>query len=157
LFATQTSYPVLMDPSQTHVEIELREVASASDPVGAVADSTDATLENTYWKLIRAGTIDVTLQAGTREVHLMLSPDEARASGFAGCNTFTGSYTLDGEHLLFGNLASTMMACPKGMDVEQAFQQALGATATWRVNGRTLTWLDPSGAVVAAFEARSTH
>jgi putative lipoprotein len=157
LFATQTSYPVLADPSSTAVDIELREVASASDPVGAVAAASDATLEDTYWKLIRVGTVKVTSPRGAHEIHFMLAPDEARASGFAGCNTFTGSYTLDGEHLLFGNLASTMMACPNGMDIEQALLQALGATATWRISGRTLELIDPSSTVVAAFEAREAN
>src|SRR5262245_8066205 len=104
LFATQASYPVLADPSATHVDIELREVASASDPVGAVADMKDVALENTYWKLMRVGTTNVSLPSGTREIHFTLEPNEARASGFAGCNTFTGTYTLNGDHLVFGNL-----------------------------------------------------
>src|SRR5262249_30657661 len=82
LFATQTSYPVLADPSATHVDIELREVASASDPVGAVADTTDVVLENTYWRLMRVGTTNVSLPSGTREIHFTLEPNEARASGF---------------------------------------------------------------------------
>jgi putative lipoprotein len=152
LFATQTSYPVLGDARVTHVDVELREVASASGPVGAVA--VDAPLENTYWRLTRVGDASVKVAAGAREIHLTLQGDAARVSGFAGCNTFTGSYTLDGQRLRFGNLASTMMACPQGMDVEQAFQQALGETATWRIGGRTLELVDRNGEVVAVFEAR---
>jgi putative lipoprotein len=154
LFATQTSYPVLGDGQVTHVDIELREVASASDPVGSVADAADAPLENTFWKLNRVGNSSVTIAAGTREIHLTLKSDALRVSGFSGCNTFTGTYSLEGGRLTFGNLASTMMACPSGMDIEQAFQQALGETVTWRIGGQTLELVDPSGTVVAVFEAR---
>jgi putative lipoprotein len=157
LFATQTSYPVLGDTSVTNVDIELREVASASDPVGAVAGTTDAALENTYWKLIRVGSKNVSQPAGAREIHFTLEPSKARASGFTGCNTFSGPYTLDGNHLIFGNLAATMMACPDGANIEPAVQQALGETATWRIDGRTLELSDPGGTVVAVFEARLTN
>ena len=36
---------------------------------------------------------------------------DGRASGFSGCNRFTGSYTRDGDTLTVGHLAGTMMAC----------------------------------------------
>jgi len=154
LFTTQTDYPVLGDEQVTHVVIELRQVASASDPTGTVADSTNVSLEKTYWKLNSVGDGSITIAAGTREIHLTLQPDALRVSGFSGCNTFTGTYTLAGNKLVFGNLASTMMACPHGMEIEQAVQQALAATASWRIDAQTLELLDPSGTVLAVFEAR---
>jgi len=157
LFTTQTNYPVLGDGQITHVDIDLRQVASTSDPAGAVADSADVALEKTYWKLNRVGDGSITIAAGTREIHLTLQPDALRVSGFSGCNTFTGTYTLAGNKLVFGNLASTMMACPHGMEIKQAVQQALGATATWRINAQTLELLDPSGTVLAVFEARDLN
>jgi heat shock protein HslJ len=38
--------------------------------------------------------------------------EENRLAGTAGCNRFMGGYTLTGEGLSIGPLASTMMACP---------------------------------------------
>ncbi len=55
-------------------------------------------------------------------------------SGGAGCNTFTGSYTLDGNSLSFGPLAVTAMACePDVSAVETAYLAALGGVSSWAV------------------------
>ncbi|MDU8884865.1 META domain-containing protein [Yeosuana sp. MJ-SS3] len=48
---------------------------------------------------------------------LMITPDinfdasDNRVSGFSGCNRFNGSYTIDGNNITFGPLASTKMMC----------------------------------------------
>jgi heat shock protein HslJ len=55
-----------------------------------------------------------------------------RLTGFAGCNSFSGSYTLEGDQLKIGPVASTQMACPEpGSTIEQAFHQAL--KGSWRI------------------------
>src|SRR5262249_54650679 len=92
LFTTQSSYPVLEDRSY-HVDVDLHEVASTNEPVGSIDVAPNVTIENTYWKLIRAGTLTVQVPADTQEPHFILQPDEGRVSGFGGCNLFTGSYT----------------------------------------------------------------
>lgn len=63
-----------------------------------------------------------------------------QVSGNAGCNSFHGSFQLDGEALSFGPLASTRMACPEEiMDQETQFLAALGATERVTLEeGRTL-------------------
>jgi heat shock protein HslJ len=38
--------------------------------------------------------------------------DAGRAAGNASCNRFTGSVTISGDSIKFGQLASTRMACP---------------------------------------------
>ena len=52
---------------------------------------------------------------------------DGRVEGFAGCNTFRGSYTMSGETLKFSPLISTKMFCP-AMAVEDNFFRALGRT-----------------------------
>jgi hypothetical protein len=49
---------------------------------------------------------------------LQLATADNRASGFAGCNRFGGTYKLSSGALEFGPLALTRMACPSGMDVD---------------------------------------
>jgi heat shock protein HslJ len=51
-------------------------------------------------------------------------------------------------------MAGTRMACPEGMELEQAFHAALGKVSTWRINGETLDLFDASGASLAEFERR---
>ncbi len=87
-----------------------------------------AELRNTYWKLREIEGKEITTPQGQQDAHLILSGDNSNVQGFAGCNSFFGQYSSQGEVLTFSGLGSTMMACPQGMDTEVAFLQALGET-----------------------------
>ena len=66
---------------------------------------------------------------------------EGTVSGFAGCNTFSGSYTTDGATLTFGPMATTKMACERpGSAVEADYLAALSGVTGWAVepDGRLL-------------------
>lgn len=53
---------------------------------------------------------------------------EGRVAGSGGCNRVMGSYSLSGEGLSFGPMASTMMACAEPvMDAERRFMDTLAA------------------------------
>jgi heat shock protein HslJ len=111
-------------------------------------------LETTRWKLTHLGDAAVVLAGAQQEPHLILDPETGRASGSGGCNRLTGSYEVKGVSLTFGAIAGTMMACPAGMDTEQAFYKALGAVRTWKIDGQRLELFDQTGGMVARFEAR---
>jgi Heat shock protein len=113
-----------------------------------------ATLENTYWKLLRLGSTTVTVADNQREPHFVLHPSDKRVIGSGGCNRLTGSYQLESNKLTFSQMAGTMMACPSGMEHEQAFHDALRRAATWRIDGEKLELSDASGTVIAQFESR---
>ena len=77
---------------------------------------------------------------------------EGRATGFGGCNAFTGSVTITGAAVAFGPLASTRKACPPAvMDQESKFHQVLAAAKGWRIDEqqRKLMLTDAAGKVVA--------
>jgi heat shock protein HslJ len=68
-------------------------------------------------------------------------------SGSSGCNTYNGSYTLDGDALTIGPLATTRMACePAIMDQETAFLAALAASTKVEQTGATVTLRNADGA-----------
>jgi heat shock protein HslJ/uncharacterized membrane protein len=74
------------------------------------------------WRVIRLG--DGMPPEGVT-VTIAFAPD-GTVSGSSGCNRFTGSYTLSGEGLTFGDMASTRMACPMPqMETEQRFLDLL--------------------------------
>lgn len=78
---------------------------------------------------------------------------EGRASGFSGCNRFTGSYTRDGDAISIGPLAGTMMACPEPrMAAEKAFLDALSGKHGVAIAGDRLT-LTPASGSPLAFQA----
>lgn len=121
---------------------------------GAAAAST-APVTNTYWRLTElGGQAALPGPPSSREPHLRLTGDDSRASGATGCNSFNGRYTLDGERIRLGPLASTRMACldPSMNRQEQAFLQALGAANRATVSGETLT-LYEGDRIVARFVA----
>jgi heat shock protein HslJ len=82
---------------------------------------------------------------------------DGRVSGTAGCNNYSGQYTVSGSTIQIGTpLASTMMACEQAvMDQETAYFQALANAKTFEVKGDQLTLKDSGGAVVASFTAQS--
>ncbi len=120
---------------------------------GTCETRSTASLENTYWKLMRLGADPVSVAEGGHEPHFILQPGEKRVAGSGGCNRLVGGYTLDGENLSFTQMAGTRMACPTGMETEQAFHAALQKVARWKVDGETLVLFDAGGAPVAEFES----
>ena len=124
-----------------------------SSPVAPGRNSATS-LENTYWKLTYLGKAAVTVSSQQREPHLVFDSESHRVSGSGGCNGLTGSYEVKGDELTFRQMASTMMACPEGMDTEKAFLKALEDVKTWRIKKRKLELFDAGGDAVAIFEAR---
>lgn len=106
-----------------------------------------------YWKLVELNGQPVpTLQ---REPHLILKAEGARVNGFGGCNSFTGSYKINeaAARISFEQIASTMMACPSGMDVERAFHDALRSADNYSFSEDRLTLNRARMAPLARFEA----
>jgi heat shock protein HslJ len=69
-----------------------------------------------------------------------------RASGFSGCNRFTGGYSQDGDTLVVGPLAGTMMACPEPrMAAEKAFLGGLSGKHSVAIAGDRMTLTPASG------------
>lgn len=117
----------------------------------------NATLENTYWKLLELGDrrarARVTHNTPEPNLRLMLSQNQARGS--TGCNSFMGSYGLRGDSIRFGALASTGRACAdREMSAqENAFLKALADTRTWQVTRDTLVLAGATGRL-AKFSAQ---
>jgi heat shock protein HslJ len=79
------------------------------------------------------------------------------ASGFSGCNTYRGPYTLDGSNLRFGTLATTLMACePAGSAIDRAYLDRLANVAHYALTRSGLDLLDASGARLLAFVPANT-
>jgi putative lipoprotein len=113
-----------------------------------------AELTNTYWKLLSLNEADIVMaEEQTREAFLQLRDDTKSVKGFAGCNAFTGSYTVNGNDLDFGPLAATRKACPAGMNTETEFLQVLDGVAYYSIHEEALTLLNEQKKPVARFVA----
>ena len=77
-----------------------------------------------------------------------------KVAGNAGCNEYTGSYTVDGDKLTIGPLASTKKACPPAETaLETVFLTAMGKVATYTVTSGSLELKTAQGAVGLKFTA----
>ena len=111
-----------------------------------------APLEGTTWQLTSPGGAAGEATGG-KPAPLSVRFSDGRASGFSGCNRFTGSYTRDGDTLTVGRLAGTMMACPEPrMAAEKAFLDGLSGTHRIAISGDRLS-LTPASGSPLAFQA----
>ncbi|EPX96062.1 MULTISPECIES: META domain-containing protein [Ralstonia] len=100
---------------------------------------------------------DPTAQPIAIEFSAGLEAANGVASGYSGCNRFTGPYEKLVSGMRFGNLATTRMACdPARMVLETAFLEALKSplatvgmqpSASGR-QGRQVIWKTASGALL---------
>jgi heat shock protein HslJ len=90
------------------------------------------------WKLAALGGAPVGATATGQPATLVLTELSGQASGYAGCNRFSGTFTLTGSSLAFGPLAMTSMACAKGGDLERRYTSALAETTSYTVTGSGL-------------------
>jgi len=114
----------------------------------------DASLTNTYWRIVRLGDEVVHAADGGREPHIQLRAGKSQFSATVGCNQVAGGYELIGGTLRFQSPASTMMACPPPLDrLERLLVDSLANTKTWRITAQFLELSDADGKPVALLQA----
>ncbi|WP_167856242.1 META domain-containing protein [Hymenobacter metallicola] len=96
-----------------------------------------ATLQEVRWELVDLAGQPAT--AAEQTPYLVLQGGRARAEGRAGCNRFSGPYTLfTAGRLRLGPLVTTRSTCPD-IQTEVSFLQALNQAQRYRISGNTLT------------------
>lgn len=120
-------------------------------PAPAPARAEARPITDRDWDLVALGERDHPLGAGGKPATLRLDTAAQRAGGNAGCNRYSASYRLSGDSLSFGPGISTKMACPDGMDLENAWLGALAKVATFSATDSTLT-LNGADGPLARFE-----
>jgi putative lipoprotein len=102
----------------------------------------------TEWQLVELNGHPAPGGAGGKPATLTLVLDDGRASGFAGCNRFSGTFTTSANQIQFGPLMMTKMACSEGMDLEARYPAVLSGSNGFRVTATGLELL--SGQEVVA-------
>jgi heat shock protein HslJ len=69
---------------------------------------------------------------------LIIHPDDARISGFAGCNRFFGPFSLNADTLEIGMIAATKMACMDNKQEQKYLSCLSGQKFIWRLEGERL-------------------
>jgi heat shock protein HslJ len=115
-----------------------------------------AALTQPTWTLTRL-VVDGQVQtlSPSRPATLHFDAHTGQVSGTGGCNTFGGSYSLNGNQVQFGALRSTLIGCldPVVNGQESHYFQALSDVLTYQIQGTTLTLSGDSGRVQLTFRA----
>ena len=78
-------------------------------------------------------------KADDSDRYVQFDPD-GKVSGFAGCNTFFGTFVATDTTLDIGPLGATRKACPQAlMSAESVFLQAVEGAVRYRIDGDKLT------------------
>lgn len=105
------------------------------------------------WQLV-SGTVDSVAIEPEANNPLTIDFEGENFSGHAGCNSYTGTFTQDGNNIDLGEIAITQMAC-EALDLETLFTAALGNVETASVDGGELTLSGPDGELVFESAASS--
>lgn len=120
-----------------------------------VSGASSVPLAGTHWRLTQLGELVVDTPAGNSPVGLQLQPQNAKATGFAGCNRMFGGYALSNDTLRFEQMGATKMACvdESRMQIEQRYLEMFSNVARWSITGSQLLLSDAQGQRLAVFEA----
>lgn len=123
----------------------------AATLIGAIAlaacaggANTSAALDDTSWSLV-----EVNGQQPAAPATLAFNAAEGTAGGSNGCNSYSGSYTLAGETLQFGELVQTLIGCEEAVaQQEQTFMSVLTNLTGYTLESGRLTLRAGDGALV---------
>lgn len=98
----------------------------------------DGSLTGTTWTLDSIISGDTASSNADVKSTLEFS-DEGQLNGAFGCNGGGGAYTIEGDVISFGPLATTAMACePPASEVEEAVLGVLQGDVTYSIDGESL-------------------
>lgn len=149
------------DPSHPYRVGENRLVRLALDGTaitGALAENymlTKVTPQITGWRWTLVELQGQPVTGLTRAPFLVLDAAGNRASGFGGCNSFSGAFVLDESalRLRFERMASTLRACTSGMETEQALHQVFEMVDNYSLAGDQMSLNRARMAPLARFVA----
>ena len=130
------------------------EVMPAPSPDASATPGSPVDLDGSEWTLMELD--GARLLPGT---NIILSFEEGRAGGFAGCNAYGASPEVGGDGALsISLLERTLQAClePEGvMEQEDAYLRALQEAAAYRVAGDRLEIEDGAGKVTLIYARKA--
>ncbi|MDY0199557.1 MAG: META domain-containing protein [Tenuifilaceae bacterium] len=124
-------------------------------PLATFYEMSDNEIVNKYWKLIKLEGDTVQMAANQEREQYFTLRSDGSISGFAGCNHFTGQYTLTEASgiSINENLAISLKVCPDVDIDESAFLRVLLRTNNYTISNDTLCLNAGKDAPLAIFEA----
>jgi heat shock protein HslJ len=120
-----------------------------SAALSACAAEEDSASLTGPWKLVSYGPAGAQIPAVEGAEAGLTFNEDGMVTGNSGCNGLGGSYTVEGDQITFSEVVATLMACDDSrMRQEDAVQQVLAGTATFKIEGNALTLTNNDMALV---------
>jgi heat shock protein HslJ len=127
-------------------------VASGLILSACASKGASASLAGTSWKLVSYGPVGKQIPAAPGIKTSLGFGADGKVSGNVGCNQFSGNYEVKEGKIIFGLLASTLMACSEPqMTQESTSFQLMTGTVSFEVKGNTLAIYDASDGISIKF------
>lgn len=128
--------------------IGLWAVAACGSDGGSTATTGSLALEGRPWTLDNSS-----LPTAPAGVAITAEFDNGRIAGSSGCNSYSGTYRLDGGSLTIEEgIAGTQMACePTVSAAEAAYLERLPRTARYEVTGSRLDLLNAADEIILSY------
>lgn len=110
-------------------------------------------LTETNWVLVSYGDPTALQTVPPGLVITAVFTSDGYMTGLSGCNQYNVPYTTQDSQLTLGPIAITQMACPTGMEAEQAYLTGLETVAQYAISGPTLTLTNSDGSGVLIYTA----
>ncbi|HSL30952.1 MAG TPA: META domain-containing protein [Anaerolineales bacterium] len=92
------------------------------------------------WRLTSYGPPDALSPAVEGSEANITFNEDGTLGGNSGCNGYGGNYTVEGSQITFNEIISTLIFCEEPLGgQEAAVYQVLTETATYEIDGNTLT------------------
>ena len=135
--------------------IQMNRFVRARPAITCDRQRSTASLYNTYWKIETLRGAPVEAPVRRREAHVVLTESERptyRAT--VGCNRIMGAVSRTNDSLMFGQSASTKMACPPPLDtLERTLLSVLDETRSYRSSGETLILKNEDNEILSVLSA----
>ena len=153
LFASRAAYPVITKGAPSKVEIVVEPAGTGARRPPRTPDPDGNYLSAAAWKLEAVGGVPAVAAPSAAAAELAFDRATRRITGSTGCNRFFGTFDAgEGSALKLSPAGMTLMACAgETAAQEKAFLDALRATASYRISGKTFELLDGEGRVLARF------
>jgi len=108
--------------------------------VSACAPKEDSKTLVGSWRLTAYGPVDSPTPAVPDAEAFLSFGADGTLTGSTGCNQIGGDYQIEGDQIIFGQIASTLIACPDlQMAQEETMLQVLTDTGSFKIEGNILT------------------
>ena len=112
----------------------------------------NASLTNSYWKLLEVNQQTISVNEGQREAFIQLRQNK-KIRGFTGCNHITGSYTVNitssSKILKFNQINTTEKFCSEGMEQQNSIAPMLQKVNSYKISGDSLFLYNKNNDVIA--------